>query len=151
MTRTLGTKATLPTLVERLFQLKDMPHPRYPLPALGDAQIALEGHPRYVVINSNLRQFMNAFYFQRYNPGNFGVLQYKCPGCENIYYDNGGLANHLLDIPDCQEAAGPPESWGTHLHEFRLMAYATSRQWSSRYAITPSILPCDNMILWFMV
>jgi hypothetical protein len=68
------------------------------------------------------------FYIQRYNPGNYGIVQYKCPGCENIYYDSDGLANHLLDIPDCQEAAGPPESWGAHLHEFRLMAYATPRQ-----------------------
>jgi hypothetical protein len=75
------------------------------------------------------------FYFQRYNPGKCEI-QYKCPGCENIYYDNGALANHLLDVPDCQEVAGPPETWGAHLHEFRLMAYATPRRQSVDLALS---------------
>ena len=67
------------------------------------------------------------FYSQRYNPGIYEA-QYKCPGCKTIYYNNGELADHLLDVPDCQEVAGLPETWGTHLHEFRLMTYATPRQ-----------------------
>ena len=67
------------------------------------------------------------FYSQRYNPG-ICETQYKCPGCKNIYYNNGALADHLLAVSDCQEVAGPPETWGTNLNEFRLMTYATPRR-----------------------
>ncbi|KAK2467267.1 hypothetical protein APHAL10511_000816 [Amanita phalloides] len=55
-------------------------------------------------------------------------IKYKCPACETIYYDDETLASHLHDVPDCREVAGPPETWGARLREFRLMTYATPRR-----------------------